>query len=549
MGRTKLYNQVQNQKQAPAIYEDMFVNRPPAGFTGRLFVSTDTKELYRDTGIAYDLIGGPGAGTVTGSGTAGKLVKFTAATVIGNSIMTEVGTAITVAGSLTATAFITNAGLPTQFVKGDGSLDGNTYLTSPINLATQVTGILPILNGGTASATKNFVDLTTVQNVNGQKSFIDPTRVGTGSNADGDFTIGNGIAATNGRLMILGVGSSDFGIYFTAYAGLVSNTASAYLAFLANGSTLAAEAGRFSVGRRFLVGITTDDGANIAQFNGSITTLGNTITGKTEALGDNSTKMASTAFIKGQGYLTSATGVTSITGTANQVNASSPTGAVTLSLPQSISTANSPQFAGLTLTGGLFGTSADLTGKITLGVIAALNGIINSVESLFLNSDSTATGSNAAIVIGTGRNGFGGGTEFGRFNVTGLVVPLNVSAKRFVGNNAADNTVDVVQSGGGSMLSNLYRAEAKFQNTSTTIDATATEWNDSTNGSTVTYTLPNGGNTQGGIFMFVKTGTGTLTLSGTIITNAGVSVGSLAVTSVSGMKLFYTNGSAWFQLV
>jgi len=42
-------------------------------------------------------------------------------------------------------------------------------------------------------------------------------------------------------------------------------------------------------------------------------------------------------------------GVTSITGTPSQVIVSSPTGAVTLSLPQSISTADSPQFSGLQL--------------------------------------------------------------------------------------------------------------------------------------------------------------------------------------------------------
>ncbi len=45
------------------------------------------------------------------------------------------------------------------------------------------------------------------------------------------------------------------------------------------------------------------------------------------------------------------TGVTSITGTANQVVASTSTGAVTLSLPQSIATSSSPTFTGLNLSG------------------------------------------------------------------------------------------------------------------------------------------------------------------------------------------------------
>jgi hypothetical protein len=60
----------------------------------------------------------------------------------------------------------------------------------------------------------------------------------------------------------------------------------------------------------------------------------------------------------------SAGGVSSITGTTNQVIASSSTGAVTLSLPQSISTSSSPNFGGLNLTGSLVGTSANFSSDI-----------------------------------------------------------------------------------------------------------------------------------------------------------------------------------------
>jgi hypothetical protein len=44
---------------------------------GRLFVSTDTFEIYRDTGTGWDLIGGPGSSTVTGSGAAGQVTYWT----------------------------------------------------------------------------------------------------------------------------------------------------------------------------------------------------------------------------------------------------------------------------------------------------------------------------------------------------------------------------------------------------------------------------------------------------------------------------------------
>lgn len=122
-----------------------------------------------------------------------------------------------------------------------------------------------------------------------------------------------------------------------------------------------------------------------------------------------------------------------------------------------------------------------------------------------------------------------------------------VTANRFVGNNAVGNVVDTIQSGGGSILGNLYRAEHKFQTTSTTIDASATGWHDNGSGSP-TYTLPNSGDLSGGFFLFVKEGSGTLTLSGTIINTLGASVGSVSLTSASGMKMFSYNGASWYQL-
>jgi hypothetical protein len=57
-------------------------------------------------------------------------------------------------------------------------------------------------------------------------------------------------------------------------------------------------------------------------------------------------------------------GVTSITGTANQVVASASTGAVTLSLPQSIATTSTPQFNRLKLTGEDPYVSATVEGEI-----------------------------------------------------------------------------------------------------------------------------------------------------------------------------------------
>jgi hypothetical protein len=74
-----------NQRQTPAFYADIFANRPAAGFIGRIFVSTNTFEFYRDNGTTWDLIGGPGTSTVTGTGANGQVTYWNGASSITGS--------------------------------------------------------------------------------------------------------------------------------------------------------------------------------------------------------------------------------------------------------------------------------------------------------------------------------------------------------------------------------------------------------------------------------------------------------------------------------
>jgi hypothetical protein len=69
-----------NQLQTPAFYADIFANRPVAGYNGRVFISTNTFLIYRDNGVSWDLIGGGGPGTITGSGTATQIAFFNSGT-------------------------------------------------------------------------------------------------------------------------------------------------------------------------------------------------------------------------------------------------------------------------------------------------------------------------------------------------------------------------------------------------------------------------------------------------------------------------------------
>ena len=67
---------VLNQKGSPAWFSDTFANIPTFGYKGRMFISIDTFAFYRDTGTGWDLIGGPGIGTLTGSGVTGQVSFF-----------------------------------------------------------------------------------------------------------------------------------------------------------------------------------------------------------------------------------------------------------------------------------------------------------------------------------------------------------------------------------------------------------------------------------------------------------------------------------------
>jgi len=88
----EIYNYVTNQKGSPALYSDVFANRPAAGFIGRLFISTDTLEIYRDNGTTWDLISGGGGG-VNIYNSNGTLTGARTMTMAGHNLVFEGGSA------------------------------------------------------------------------------------------------------------------------------------------------------------------------------------------------------------------------------------------------------------------------------------------------------------------------------------------------------------------------------------------------------------------------------------------------------------------------
>ena len=59
----RINNNILNQKGTPAFFSDIFANRPAFGFAGRVFISTDTGQIFEDTGTAWTLLADAGAGT------------------------------------------------------------------------------------------------------------------------------------------------------------------------------------------------------------------------------------------------------------------------------------------------------------------------------------------------------------------------------------------------------------------------------------------------------------------------------------------------------
>ena len=144
----------------------------------------------------------------------------------------------------------------------------------------------------------------------------------------------------------------------------------------------------FTVGTRVRVAYVTTP-ANFME--GVITSFsGTTLVVNVDSIGGSGTYANWTISVAG---IQGSNGVTSITGTANQVIASASTGAVTLSLPQSINSGAAPTFTGTNFTGipnaGLTNSSITING---------------SSVSLGGSTTVTATATNA-LTIGTGLSG------------------------------------------------------------------------------------------------------------------------------------------------
>lgn len=283
-----------NQRQTPAFYADVFANRPAAGFVGRIFVSTDTFAFYRDNGTGWDLIGGPGTGTVTGTGAAGQVSYWSGASTItgDNGLFYDAVNDRLGIGTITPGAAIDAHSSANIIQQLNQTVATNNSLLAFQNSGAGLWRIGNFYNGGANDlgifdVIGNIQPLT-VKKTSGQV-LIGTSTVGSGKLVVASASSDNGVQIVGASAPSLRIDNAETGP--TKRAGLGISTAinnfiqgSADRDFcIFNGSTAAAspilfgvyntgaanvqEAARISSAYNLLVGTTTDNGRKL-QING-----------------------------------------------------------------------------------------------------------------------------------------------------------------------------------------------------------------------------------------------------------------------------------------
>ena len=282
-----------NQRQTPAFYADILANRPAAGFIGRIFVSTNTFAFFRDNGTGWDLIGGPGTGTVTGSGAAGQVSFWDGAnTITGNNDLFWDN----VNGHLGIGTNVPGTALQIDHDQSQIIRLNQTTATNDTKIAFQNSGTALWRIGNSYNAGANDFGIfdvvgafqpVTVKKTTGQV-LIGTSTVGSGKLVVASSTGDNGVQIVGASAPSLRLDNAESGPTKRAGFGISTATnnfiqGSADRDFcMFNGSTTASpilfgiydttnvqEAARISAARNFLIGTTTDGGQKL-QVNGAI---------------------------------------------------------------------------------------------------------------------------------------------------------------------------------------------------------------------------------------------------------------------------------------
>jgi hypothetical protein len=298
-----------NQRQTPAFFADTLANRPAPSFVGRIFISTDTLDLYRDTGTAWLLLSPSSTGTITGSGAAGQVTYFSGASSItgnNNLFWDSVNGHLGIGTNAPGTALQINHG-QSQLIRLN-----QTTATNDTKIAFQNSGVALWRIGNSYNAGANdYAVFDVVSNLErfsikttGQ-TFIGAQTTTSGrlvvNNATGDNhivvigatapslrinnsgsgatkQIGIGLATTTNNF-IQGAADRDMAIFNS------STTASPILFGIYDaGLSNTQEAARISAARNFLIGTSVDGGQRL-QISGGARATGYYLDGMTAGAG------------------------------------------------------------------------------------------------------------------------------------------------------------------------------------------------------------------------------------------------------------------------
>jgi hypothetical protein len=312
-------------------------------------------------------------------------------------------------------------------------------------LTTGVIGILPVANGGTGSATQNYVDLTTNQTIGGVKAFtsnatFNGQSIGKG-NASGGENLAVGAAAMNAvstgvRNTAIGnsamqnyVGTSFDNNTSVGYANLVGLTTGYGNTSVGAESMMALSTGNSntSIGNQSLISTTGSNNVGVGKRSGDANTTGNNNT----IIGTNANLVANNlnnATALGYGAVVGSSDTVQLGNTdVTSVNTSGKltTGAVTY--PNTDGTANQvlltngsgvASFGPIpTLNQNTTGTAANVTGTVAI----ANGGTGQTTKAAAFNALSPMTTAGDIIYGGTS----GTGTRLG-IGTSGQVLTVNV---------------------------------------------------------------------------------------------------------------------------
>jgi hypothetical protein len=339
-------------------------------------------------------------GTGLTSGTSGGVLAFTAAGTIASSGALTASRIVLGGGAGAAPTVLGSLGTTTTVLHGNAA---GAPSFAAVDLTTTVTGTLPTANGGTG---------LTGGSSGGIPYFSSTTTIGSSAAlAANQIVLGGGAATTPATLGSLGTtsqvlignaaGAPSWGsvTLTTMVTGTLPVTnGGTGLATATQGDLLyASAANTYSAltkdtnATRYLSNTGTSNNPAWAQIN-----LANGVTGTLPAA-NGGTAVTGTP-TNGQLLIGNGTGYTlaTLTGTASQITVTNGAGTITLSLPQAIATASTPQFARLGLGTGAGATAViTTTGQFNLGLPSANCGAATNVDwnsgqqqSLTLNAAS-----------------------------------------------------------------------------------------------------------------------------------------------------------------